>query len=127
VTITGQAASLRPEIEVTLLRATQEALANIRKHAQASSVVLTLSYMEDVVALDIQDDGIGFDPHRLPAPLLGEMSGKFGLKGLRERIEQLEGTFTLESTPGLGTTIAVSMPSVEASAPSGDLRIEEHG
>jgi signal transduction histidine kinase len=127
VTITGQATSLRPEIEVTLLRATQEALANIRKHAQANSVVLTLSYMEDIVALDIQDDGIGFDPHSLPAPLLGETSGKFGLKALRERIEQLEGTFTLESTPGSGTTIAVALPSVEASAQPGDLRIEEQG
>lgn len=127
VTITGQTTSLRPEIEVTLLRAVQEALANIRKHAQASSVVLTLSYMEDIVALDIQDNGIGFDPHSLPAPSLGETSGSFGLKALRERIEQLEGTFTLESTPGLGTTIAVALPSVEASAQPGDLRSEEQG
>jgi signal transduction histidine kinase len=125
VMITGQATSLRPEIEVTLLRATQEALANIRKHAQASSVVLTLSYMEEIVALDIQDDGIGFDPHNLPAPLLGETSGRFGLKALRERIEQLEGTFTLESAPGSGTTIAVALPSVEASTQLGDLRSEE--
>jgi signal transduction histidine kinase len=125
VTITGQATSLRPEIEVTLLRATQEALANIRKHAQASSVVLTLSYMEDIVALDIADDGIGFDPHCLPAPSLGETSGRFGLKALRERIEQLEGTFTLESTPGSGTTIAVALPAVEASAQPDDLRVEE--
>lgn len=125
VTITGQATSLRPEIEVTLLRATQEALANIRKHGQANSVVLTLSYMEEIVALDIADDGIGFDPHGLPAPLLGETSGGFGLKALRERIEQLEGTFTLESTPGSGTTIAVALPSVEASTQPGNLRIEE--
>jgi signal transduction histidine kinase len=127
VTITGQATSLRPEIEVTLLRATQEALANICKHAQASSVVLTLSYMEDIVALDIADDGIGFDPHDLPAPLLGETSGGFGLKALRERIEQLEGTFTLESTPSSGTTIAVALPAVEASAQPGRLRVEEQG
>jgi signal transduction histidine kinase len=125
VTITGQTTALRPEIEVTLLRATQEALANIRKHAQASSVVLTLSYMEDIVALDIADDGIGFDPHCLPAPLLGETSGGFGLKALRERIEQLEGTFTLESTPGSGTTIAVALPAVEGSFQPGNLRIEE--
>ena len=127
VTITGQATSLRPEIEVTLLRATQEALANIRKHAQANSVVLTLSYMEDIVALDIADDGIGFDPHNLPAPLLGETSGRFGLKALRERIEQLEGTFTLESTAGSGTTIAVALPAVEVSAQPDRLRVEEQG
>jgi signal transduction histidine kinase len=125
VMITGQATPLRPEIEVTLLRATQEALANIRKHAQAQRVVVTLSYMEDIVALDIQDDGIGFDPYNLPALLPGETSGRFGLKALRERIEQLEGTFTLESTSGSGTTIAVALPSVEASAQPGDLRVEE--
>ena len=79
-------------------------------------MVLTLSYMEDIVALDIQDNGICFDPHCLPVPSLGETSGSFGLKALRERIEQLEGTFTLESTPGEGTTIAVALPSVEAGA-----------
>ena len=72
-------------------------------------------------------DGIGFDLNALPAPLLGEASGRFGLKALRERIEQLEGTFTLESTPGSGTTIAVALPAVEASAPPGDLRVEEQG
>jgi signal transduction histidine kinase len=84
-------------------------------------VVLTLSYMEDIVALDIQDDGIGFDPHCLPAPSPGETGGGFGLKALRERVQQLEGSFTLESTPGEGTTIALALPSVEASAQPGPL------
>ncbi len=55
------------------------------------------------------------------------MSGRFGLKALRERIEQLEGTFTLESTPSSGTTIAVALPAVEASAQPGRLRVEEQG
>jgi signal transduction histidine kinase len=62
VTTTGNARSMRAEIEVALLRTAQEALANVAKHARASRVGLTLSYMDDEVALDIRDDGVGFEP-----------------------------------------------------------------
>ncbi len=57
---TGQARLLHPEVEVTLLRVAQEALANVAKHAGASRAGVTLSYMEDVVSLDVRDDGAGF-------------------------------------------------------------------
>ncbi len=59
--ITGDPISLHPQAEVTLLRAMQEGLANVYKHAQARHATITLSYMADQVALDIQDDGKGFD------------------------------------------------------------------
>jgi signal transduction histidine kinase len=108
--ITGTPCPLRPEIEVTLLRAAQETLANVRKHAQASSVALTLSYLGSTVALDVQDDGIGFHPCQVPLSPIGQTTGSFGLKALRERVEQLRGTLTLESAPGEGTTIAVALP-----------------
>src|SRR3712207_8617756 len=62
VTVTGRPRPLAPEAEVTLLRAAQEALTNVRKHAGANRVVLTLSYMEDRVTLDVGDDGAGFEP-----------------------------------------------------------------
>jgi signal transduction histidine kinase len=62
--VNGTPRSLAPEIEVALFRITQEALANCRKYAKASKVSLTLSYLKDLVALDIQDDGVGFDPAR---------------------------------------------------------------
>jgi signal transduction histidine kinase len=62
VTLTGEAHSLPPPVEVTLLRTVQEALTNVRKHAGAQLVNLTLSYMDDEVILDIQDDGQGFNP-----------------------------------------------------------------
>ncbi|MGE5286086.1 MAG: sensor histidine kinase [Micromonosporaceae bacterium] len=62
VTTTGAARPMRPEIEVTLLRTAQEALANVAKHARATRVGLTLSYMEDQLTLDVRDDGVGFDP-----------------------------------------------------------------
>lgn len=114
-TITGATLSLRPEIEVTLLRAAQEALVNIRKHAQAHSVTLTLSYMEDMVALDVQDDGIGFEPEQLTLSPLTQTTRGFGLKALYERVQQLGGTVTLESFPGEGTTVAVALPAVSNS------------
>jgi len=110
--VTGTSQSLRPEIEVTLLRAAQETLANARKYARASQVALTLSYMDGMVILDVQDNGVGFDPACLSASAVGQRPGGFGLKALRTRIEQLDGTLSIESTPGEGTTIAVALPAV---------------
>lgn len=107
--VTGQPRSLLPEVEVTLLRAAQEALANIRKHAQATHATLTLSYMEDVVMLDVLDDGVGFDAEQ-DAPPDDERTGGFGLRAMRARVTQLGGTLLIESTSGEGTTLAISMP-----------------
>ena len=67
VETTGEARALHPEVEVTLLRVAQEALANVAKHAGASRAGVTLSYMEDVVSLDVRDDGAGFVPPGPPA------------------------------------------------------------
>jgi len=105
VNTTGDPLPLHPNIEVTLLRATQEALHNIRKHAQATAVQLTLSYMGDVVTLDVQDDGAGLDGAE-PSPL----SGGYGLQAMRERVEACDGTLTLESDSGEGTTVVVTIP-----------------
>jgi signal transduction histidine kinase len=104
-TTTGDPVALHPNIEVTLLRAAQEALNNVRKHAQAAAVQLTLSYMDDVVILDVQDDGVGLDG---AAPSL--LSGGYGLQGMRERAEQWGGSVTLESESGEGTTVVVTVP-----------------
>jgi signal transduction histidine kinase len=102
VAVTGEPAPLHPEAEVTLLRAAQEALTNVRKHAQARQVSVTLSYMGDQVALDVQDDGVGF---AASAPTEG-----FGLAAMRQRVEQLGGTAVVESASGHGTTVAVTLP-----------------
>ncbi len=107
--ITGQPRSLLPEVEVTLLRAAQEALANIRKHARATHATLTLSYMEDMVMLDVLDNGIGFDAEQ-DAPPDEERTGGFGLRAMRARVTQLGGTLLIESAPNEGTTLAISMP-----------------
>jgi signal transduction histidine kinase len=109
VTTTGDARPLHPAVETALLRTTQEALANVAKHAVASRVGLTLSYMEDVVTLDVRDDGVGFDP-ALPGRTDGE--GGFGLTAMRQRMRRLTGRLDVESEPGGGTAISASVPAV---------------
>jgi signal transduction histidine kinase len=107
--ITGTYRSLHTNAEVTLLRATQEALANVRKHAHAKTVAITLSYMDDVVALDVRDDGSGFDPDQVSQDN-GNAAGGFGLAAMRERVEQQGGRMIVESAPGEGTTLVVDLP-----------------
>ena len=109
VTTTGTVLGLHPEIEVTLLRVAQEALANVAKHASASRVGITLSYMEDVVSLDIRDDGVGFRPGQRGAP---DSAGGFGLTGMQQRVRRLAGSLAIESEPGHGTAISASVPAI---------------
>ena len=108
--VTGNAASLHPSVEIVLLRAVQEALANVRKHARAGRVIVTLSYVGDLVLLDVQDDGGGFDPAVAAAAENEPDGGGYGLRTMRERCEQLGGELSIESEPGQGTTIALSIP-----------------
>jgi signal transduction histidine kinase len=105
-TVTGTVRPMHPEIEETLLRTAQEALANVAKHAGASRVGLTLSYMDDVTTLDVRDDGAGFDPARV------RDGGGFGLTSMRRRVDRLVGTLEIESAPGAGTAISASVPAV---------------
>ncbi|GJM41838.1 MAG: two-component sensor histidine kinase [Ardenticatenaceae bacterium] len=105
VQTTGTPLPLHPDVDVTLLRATQEALANIHKHAQAQTVTVTLSYMGNQVLLDVQDDGVGLNAAK-PSPF----GGGFGLEAMRERAAQFGGELLLESEPGGGTTLVVSIP-----------------
>ena len=71
---------------------------------------MTLSYMGDVVVLDVQDDGRGFDPQWTRALPMTPKTGGFGLTAMRERVEQLGGSLVVESTPGQGTTVVVKIP-----------------
>ncbi len=107
VTVTGEPRTMRPEAEVALLRVAQEALANVAKHAgTATRVGLTLSYMDRQVALDVRDDGRGFD---YPTTQV-ERDGGFGLVAMRQRIEALSGTLQIESEVGGGTGISACLP-----------------
>jgi signal transduction histidine kinase len=108
VTTTGTARPIDPEAEFALLRAAQEALANVARHAHATRVGLTISYMESEVALDVRDDGVGFDP------ALNDHG--FGLVAMRQRIAALSGTLQVESEPGGGTAVSACVPTVPALA-----------
>jgi signal transduction histidine kinase len=103
VTTTGTARPMHPDVEVTLLRTAQEALANVAKHANASRVGLTLSYMEDLVTLDVRDDGRGFERPN------GSGTG-FGLTSMRQRVQGFAGRLEIESEPGVGTAISAAIP-----------------
>ncbi|HEX6360366.1 sensor histidine kinase [Actinophytocola sp.] len=112
LTTTGDARPMHANVEVALLRTAQEALANVAKHAKASRVGLTLSYMEDLVTLDVRDDGVGFDPNVKRAN--GSTNGGFGLAGMRQRVQRLSGRLDIESEPGGGTAISATVPAIPA-------------
>lgn len=108
--VTGTVVPLQPARETALLRVLQEALANVRRHARATAVTVTLSYMDGLVVLDVQDDGVGFAPARGTTQAVP--SG-VGLQSMRERVEDLDGTVVVESTPGAGTTVVVQIPAAD--------------
>jgi len=108
-TVTGTAEQLHEEVAATLLRIVQEALSNAARHARATRVGVTLTFLGDEVILDIRDDGTGFDPLALPAR---SPSGGFGLDGMRARVERIAGTLPVESEPGHGTALSARVPLV---------------
>ena len=103
--------ALRPQSEVTLLRITQQALANIAAHSGATRVTVRLRNLGDHVELTVRDNGHGFDTSALPL-------GSFGIVGMAERARIAGGSFQVESVPGRGTTITVDLP-VAAEAGTG--------
>jgi signal transduction histidine kinase len=103
--ITGHEIQLHPAVEVSLLRALQEALANIAKHAQATAVQVTLSYIGEQVILDISDNGRGFQTNDPTSN-----GGGFGLQAMRERIAEIQGELHIESEPGEGVNVAIVVP-----------------
>lgn len=97
----GELPPLGMATDVVLLRATQEAFANIRRHSQASTVTVELTRADHGVRLTVADNGIG------PAD---ERAEGFGLRGMRARAEQVGGTMSVTPTPGGGTTVTVEVP-----------------
>jgi len=106
-------------IEVALFRIAQEACANIRKHARARRVTISLAEEWGRVVLAVQDDGVGFDMQNNRSRQSDDIvidddlvvpASHFGFIGIQERVAQLGGTFQVKSKPGEGTTIRVEMP-----------------
>ncbi|NLZ53932.1 MAG: sensor histidine kinase, partial [Thermoanaerobacteraceae bacterium] len=106
-TFFGNTRRLDSDIEVTLFRVIQEALTNVRKHSRAKNCIVKLEYGNEKINLVVADDGIGFDA--------SEKNGKsnerhFGIMTIKERIALINGSINIESTPGQGTKIFVSVP-----------------
>ncbi|GHH54006.1 sensor histidine kinase [Lentzea cavernae] len=106
VEVDGDPYALSVQTEVALLRVAQGAVANVFEHSGAGRVAITLSYLGDAVSMDVVDDGCGFDPAEVePAEGRG-----YGLASIRGRITELGGTVSVESAPGEGTAVAVTVP-----------------
>ncbi|SDL32705.1 sensor histidine kinase [Tessaracoccus oleiagri] len=105
--VEGDARPAPTAIEVALLRLAQGALANVRAHSKAARVTLTLTWTDDEVLLDVVDDGIGFD---VDAPSQEPEGSGFGLRAMSERLADLGGRLTIESTPGAGTAVGAALP-----------------
>lgn len=109
VAVDGDPARTAQAVDDALLRVVQEALANVSRHAGASHVDLTLSYVDDLVLLDVQDDGVGFDIAATTTD--SDVShGGYGLTSMRERVALVGGALVIESAPGDGTTVAARIP-----------------
>jgi|GEM_PF-5960481 len=103
----GVAASLPPPLKLAFFRICQEALNNVLKHAHARRVQVSLVLKDEILRLTVADDGLG----GLPPRALGKRQGKnFGISIMRERSALVNGTLSIDSPPGEGTTITVEAP-----------------
>lgn len=103
----GQQQRLESSIEVALFRIVQEAVNNVKKHAKAKNAIVKIEMLPNKINIHIKDDGIGFDLSKVMADK--EREG-YGLIGIRERVQLLEGEFNISTAPGRGTSIGISVP-----------------
>ncbi|TDD91819.1 sensor histidine kinase [Actinomadura darangshiensis] len=118
--MSGTPAELPVDYEVALLRIAQGALGNAAGHSEAENVGVTLTYLDDMVVLDVFDDGRGFDPAAADRPPAGPGNGGgtgYGLRAMRDRARALGGTLTVESVPREGTAVVATLP-----LPGGEVR-----
>ncbi len=106
--VVGTPRPLPGAVEVTILRAAQELTANVVTHADAARIDVTLTYLDDAVALDVSDDGAGFAPGQVADR--GELTGGQGLDTLARRVESLAGRLTIESHDQQGSVLSVIIP-----------------
>jgi two-component system sensor histidine kinase DegS len=111
VNVVGTECSLEAHIRVSVFRVVQEALANVRKHANARSVAIAVEFTPGAVRCSVRDDGAGFDSDRAAA--LGA-TAHWGLTGMRERMALVGGELVISSSPGEGTEVAMHVPACPA-------------
>jgi signal transduction histidine kinase len=99
---------LPSEVETALYRVIQEAIINITRHAAARNVGISINFWDDRVVVQVEDDGIGFDITQIA--LSADSSRGLGLLGMEERLELLGGTLDINTMPGSGTSLHISVP-----------------
>lgn len=114
LTVSGREQRLDPLVETVLYRVTQEALTNIIRHAKTDHATIELHFAPGQITLQIHDTGVGFDHELLSA------DRGMGLAGMHERVEAVAGQIQIDSTPGRGTFIDVTIPLVRSSSPSSE-------
>lgn len=105
VQVNGVYRPIDSQVEAELLRIGQEAMTNVVRHAEAEHVDVTLLFQEKTLCMTIQDDGRGFERN----PESFGRNGHFGITGMRERAEQIDGRFSIESAAGRGTQVRVEV------------------
>ena len=98
-------------MEINIYRLTQEALNNAIKYADSSQIIVTVSHSEDILSINVDDNGKGFDLVKVPSGGKGE--GGMGLTYMRERVKYINGRLFINSTPGKGTRVSINIPIVQ--------------
>jgi signal transduction histidine kinase len=106
--VSGTEQAMSGSAEATAFRIAQEAIHNVHRHSHATRATVTLTFDESELTLEIKDNGIGFQPPERLALYVGER--KLGMIGIEQRVESAGGVMSLESGPGAGTTISVTIP-----------------
>lgn len=101
----GVEPTLRSSVKAAIFRLVQECLNNVEKHAKAKSVQVKLEFVQDSLSLVVKDDGVGFDLDERMGT-----GGSFGLLGMKERTQLLEGQIEVQSAPGEGTKVLFQIP-----------------
>jgi signal transduction histidine kinase len=98
----GELDTLPDRHQTCVFRAIQEAMINCVRHAKAHTIMLNVTGHGDRLAVSVTDDGIGFDP--------GRRRDGLGIRGLEERVKELDGTITITTAAGQGTTLTMHLP-----------------
>lgn len=104
----GKAVRLPSQLEISIYRIAQEALTNVRKHAKASAISIQVKFCPDNFIINITDNGEGFE--LLDMPRSEKVGARLGLEGMKERAKMIGGTLTINTSPGGGTTIGLTVP-----------------
>ncbi|QJR11258.1 hypothetical protein DSM104443_02331 [Usitatibacter rugosus] len=110
INVQGKVRTVHPLVLAEIKQIASEALFNIARHAQARSVEVTVTFALRELRIRIHDDGIGIAEELLSA---GSKPGHFGLSGMRERAQNIGGTFSIESRPGKGTDVMLTLPATD--------------